>query len=377
VKGVLEIRAGWSFRGGWITHEPAIVVVVADKRSESALARADEARLPTQVGGFPVNVRQAPAMELVEFGNLTRGVEPLFTERTAHPTYQRPAHLSLPRTGARMKVTAHVHGWTTLKRFLAGTRNHLTIGMYDFGARHIRDTLLDELDGNKRMRLLIQFGESIGSGTKKDDLRDQDMVKALADGLGQRFDPRWVSVAQTGSLFASSYHIKVAVRDHDAFWLSSGNWQSSNQPPTVPVRNDIEGNRTLLETYNREWHVIVEHADLARTFEGYINYDYDESNRFVPRGLREHELFEVIELELETAEARRRRDIQVFEPLEIDREVDVQPILTPDDYVEIVLELLDGARRSIYFQNQYINESKDSLASSLTCSPFRTNSRIV
>ena len=27
---------------------------------------------------------------------------------------------------------------------------------------------------------------------------------------------------------ASSYHIKVAVRDDEAAWLSSGNWQSSN-----------------------------------------------------------------------------------------------------------------------------------------------------
>jgi len=34
---------------------------------------------------------------------------------------------------------------------------------------------------------------------------------------------------------ASSYHIKVAVRDDEAAWLSSGNWQSSNQPPADPL----------------------------------------------------------------------------------------------------------------------------------------------
>ena len=33
-----------------------------------------------------------------------------------------------------------------------------------------------------------------------------------------------------GKTFASAYHIKVAVRDRKSFWLSSGNWQSSNQP---------------------------------------------------------------------------------------------------------------------------------------------------
>ena len=37
-------------------------------------------------------------------------------------------------------------------------------------------------------------------------------------------------------IFRTAYHIKVAVRDHSTFWLSSGNWNNSNQPEQVQLR---------------------------------------------------------------------------------------------------------------------------------------------
>ena len=50
----------------------------------------------------------------------------------------------------------------------------------------------------------------------------------------ERFRSEFASIG-SGGTFASAYHIKVAVRDHAAFWLSSGNWQSSNQPAIDPL----------------------------------------------------------------------------------------------------------------------------------------------
>jgi len=42
--------------------------------------------------------------------------------------------------------------------------------------------------------------------------------------------------------------------------------------------------------------------------------------------------------------------------------VDVQPVLTPDNYVDIVLPLIKNATKKLYFQNQYIHESLDKRA---------------
>src|SRR5260370_35714863 len=65
-------------------------------------------------------------------------------------------------------------------------------------------------------------------------------------------------------MFPFAYHIKVIVRDSSAFWLSSGNLNNSNEPnlASPPSHED------------RDWHVIIESPDLAKTFEAYLNQDF-------------------------------------------------------------------------------------------------------
>ena len=46
---------------------------------------------------------------------------------------------------------------------------------------------------------------------------------------------------------------------------------------------------------------------------------------------------------------------QFFKPLRLNREVSVQPLLTPDNYAENALKLIKSAKKSVWFQNQYIN----------------------
>src|SRR5258708_10514302 len=140
----------------------------------------------------------------------------------------------------KMKVTASVspdHGWPLLKDFLAATKGRLVVGMYDFGATHIRDAIerLGKKAGFKKMTLAIQAGSDEGSGTKAADLPDETMIEELSTALGAKFDSTWVMTGIKNGWVATFYHIKVAVRDGNAFWLSSGNWQSSNQPEADPV----------------------------------------------------------------------------------------------------------------------------------------------
>src|SRR5262249_23616319 len=155
---------------------------------------------------------------------------------------------------------------------------------------------------------------------------DSETVKELEDALGQNFVMQWADVAQSGSLWASAYHIKVAVRDSKAFWLSSGNWQSSNQPAAAPPANDGAA-KTLLTRFNREWHAIVENPRLAKIFESYIEFDFDQSKGFVPKGATE--AFEILP-PLEPDQREVAPEIRTFAPLRLDRIVDVQPVLTPD-----------------------------------------------
>ena len=73
-------------------------------------------------------------------------------------------------------------------------------------------------------------------------------------------------------IFPSAYHIKVAVRDSAAFWLSSGNWNTTNQPDIDPL-TDPAGAAPVVTKSDRDWHVIVEHEGLSKLYEKYLLND--------------------------------------------------------------------------------------------------------
>src|SRR5262245_58204297 len=112
--------------------------------------------------------------------------------------------------------------------------------MYDFGAPHIADTVEASCKkgGFDKLTLVMQAGEDLSSASKAHDLRDEEVVKQLRSGLGNKFENAWVKLGAVNGWVAKSYHIKVAVRDRSAFWLSSGNLQSSNQPDIAPLNEN-------------------------------------------------------------------------------------------------------------------------------------------
>jgi len=277
---VLSVRLGYRFENGWITRDRAIVVTVDEKKSHFDLRREGRSALPQAFTGYPVQVTGPTLRELVqgsqpesrEFLSLTESVN------LNKIIYQAPDDVPLATVDEVMKLKLHISpdaGWPCLQEFLGETEERLVIGMYDFGARHIRDAIVAKPD-LEEVVLVMQSGESLGTGTKKQDLPDAEVAKSLSDTFGERFHFGWVKLGIKNGWAANSYHIKVAVRDSKAFWLSSGNWQSSNQPDV-----DLAGSTdfSYLKNYNREWHAIVEHEGLAKTYEDYLRNDLEQGSR--------------------------------------------------------------------------------------------------
>ncbi len=163
----------------------------------------------------------------------------------------------------------------------------------------------------------------------------------------------------TSGLISDSYHIKVTVRDQDAFWLSSGNWKmGSSQPPITQEQRDNAANQDL--PGNREWHVVVRNKTLSDRLRSHILQDFKQSEnlggRPVPTRLAEETLIDVPVQESVVLE--RRAPSRILEPQKISRQVKVQPLLTPDQegavFSEAVLKLIRSARRSLLFQIPYI-----------------------
>jgi hypothetical protein len=342
-KDVLTVRDGYAFRNGWITPDPAVVVILKDR----AAATSQELGLPTKLGGFPIEVRVASPWDIAEAQGKLETLEGF--PRT---TYKPPTAFALTPVQEKMTVTCHVSpdaGWPVLREFLQGTKTRLTAGVYNFTAPHIIDGVAGAVKDNRKLALVMQAGESMAG--KPHDIPEHDTVARYQKELGDRFAFAWASVG-AGHQFASAYHIKVAVQDGKAFWLSSGNWQSSNQPDHGLAVGETSWD--LLLQHNRDWHVVIENANLAEQFENYLQYDLKNAKAEADTEgpLPETVFFLVDEAVQERVPSGKPT---YFPPLKITREVKVRPLLTPDNYQEHVLALIESAERRLLFQNQSLS----------------------
>jgi V8-like Glu-specific endopeptidase len=355
---VLEVKPGYLFRDGWITRERAIVVTVRRKQDPAALRESAVTPLPEMLGGFPVEVTSPSVADLVRISRGAPAAEAVFAAPTVlreEITYTRPAGVSLEKVTDRMRVVAHVSpdaGWPQLSEFLGQTRQRLVIGIYDFGAPHVVKAV-EAIAGKPRFQkltLVMQRGESVGHGTKADDLTDQEVVTKLAAAFGNRFENAWVKMGAVSGWVSSSYHIKVVVRDQKAFWLSSGNLQSSNLPGAAPLSEQPPRLKWLTE-YNREWHAIVEHEGLARTYEACLLHDFANNAATPQESLVLPDIL-VPEAFWAPSPLERTEEVRYFAPFDQTRDFTVTPLLTPDNYHEQVLELINGAQETLLIQNQ-------------------------
>jgi hypothetical protein len=387
--GVLSLRPGYQMAGGWLTKKPAIVVTV-EKKSDDL---SPQDRLPETLGGFAVDVREAAPLERLRAQNPTLYVAvaahaspehalPQFAlERDltgrrlsaldeaaaaaaapAKPNlpYTPPANAPLQAITDTFTLTCHASpdaGWPQLKGFLTGVKSRLTVGMYDFTSAHILQTLQASLTAKKQLKLVLDHP----APDRTLDQTDAETRAALTASLGARLQFAWALEERDPEaaawIFPSAYHIKVAVRDGTAFWLSSGNWNNSNQPDIDPV-NDPAGAQATLKSSDRDWHVIIEHPALAALFETYLRNDLAVASQHQAQAAAGTAALDALStLAAPELPAASRVPQQFFAPKSITARMKIQPVLTPDNYAAVILALIGSATRTLYIQIPYITPS--------------------
>ncbi len=376
---VIAVRPGYVYPAAKSAMPAVVVAVKPGTKPVNANDLEKQLGVPFAVTDATVDEQLAAAKArggAVSFGTGDAGPQPSFeklltgdeTLAFAPPkagAYEEPSPPNLPLVDEKMDVTICVSpeaGWGELEAFLEATKKQLTVAMYQFTAPHIFEAVNAAVSpaGREFELVLHPVPEKPAKvGVKARDLdEEQDVLKPLEQEMKDRFEMAWatlVSKAHPDGLWASAYHIKVAVRDKSAIWLSSGNWQSSNQPDVKPFGLNPQPLPTGFQRkYNRDYHAIIGNKTLASIYEMYIERDYKlasaqagEAQPFTAPDLfvPEEEPEEVVPFAAPT----------LFEPLRIDRAVKVQPLLTPDNYAENALKLIRSAEKSVWFQNQYIN----------------------
>jgi len=382
--GVISIRPGYRMQEGWPTKEPAIVVVTSQDAAPVAL--------PPELDGVKIEVRKATNIEQYRHTNpgmfakladqrpeLRGGAFPEIdpvaedveeeTEETsegARPKpqipYTAPNGVPLSEVSGTIPILCHASpdaGWPTLKEFLAKTRKTLTVGLYDFTSEHILQAVEKGLAGNKTLRITLDNPPLNPSH----DQSDSDSLKALHEELGDSLQAAWALVRSNKAIqrwiYPSAYHIKVAVRDSEFVWLSSGNWNNSNQPAMDPFGDPSSTDQQTARKSDRDWHVIIQHKGLASTLEAYLNHDYEVALS-AEGGAETMAVEPVGEIPSDFEVEARPAQWQFFEPLPINTEsMTITPLLTPDPgiYQPKMLELLNSAKKTLFIQLQYIHPS--------------------
>ncbi|MFO0974374.1 MAG: phospholipase D-like domain-containing protein [Phycisphaerae bacterium] len=347
--GVVEVRRGYRFKRGWITNERVVVVELRRKRGVAELRASGAAAIPPQFLGVGVDVRTAALAD--QLSHLNISLEAL--EAPPRPgSYREPPDLPLEPVKEPMRVIFHASpdcGFPNLRAFLGRVRHHLTATMYEWEAEHISDTLEAAIHpGARTLRMVTQ---KKGTAEAVADMRRR---------LGGKMSHVWASVGR-GLLIPMAYHIKVASRDGEEVWLSSGNWKESNQPDIDPAGQNSTAIGPLRK-YNREWHAIVTNERLATLFQRYIEWDFQEAQRVPVPELVEAELPDLFIPVEALAEPEAPVRATYFDPLVIEREIDIQPLLTPDRdargrriFMAHAVAMAKRAERSLLVQNQSFN----------------------
>ena len=390
--GVLSVRPGYEIANGWPTGRPAIVATVAAKTP--SVGAAD--RLPDELDGVPVDVRQASPRKRAVLADPAPGggalgltpaegvppdmpgevlldgaPAPLARGAAAEPLaasapkpqlpYIAPAGVALHETNGETTITACASpdaGWPVLKAFLAGVNDTLTIGLYDFTSAHVLDWFTQQLPG-KTVSLCLDHPARNPTA----DQSDEDTVTGLKAALGGSLTHAWalerMDPLAAAWIFPTAYHIKVAVRDHTAVWLSSGNWNNSNQPDIDPVTTP--GDAGQARTRDRDWHVVIEQPELAAQFEAYLLNDREIAGQHGRPAAPAAEARALTELAAAMAAAGETPPFAEFHaPLQLRRSMRIMPLLTPDprSYAAHVKALIESAQHTLFMQFQYIELPK-------------------
>jgi phosphatidylserine/phosphatidylglycerophosphate/cardiolipin synthase-like enzyme len=377
--GVLSVRPGFQLVDGWITSTPVIVVTVEGDAPQG---------LPSELDGRPVDVRVASPRKraallepasyaatgvsapdeggVPEFADEIVVAQPPIESTASTPNlvaeaakkqqlpYSPPAGVPLAPVSGELTVELAASpdaGWGQLRSFLDATESELVIGLYDFTSAHVLAAFEKAVAGKKVTMTLDH-----PSRNPTADQSDEQTVAALEKTLGGDFEQAWalsgMDPKATATVFQTAYHIKVAAQDSTAVWVSSGNWNNSNQPDIDPVKNT--GDADAARAGDRDWHVVVRSPELTKTFSAYLENDFEVASQHNQASAA------FLQPELLQPAAQTPPFAQFFAGQTVTGQMTITPVLTPDPgvYVDAVKALIASATTTLHLQFQYIELPK-------------------
>ncbi|HEX2607731.1 MAG TPA: phospholipase D-like domain-containing protein [Flavisolibacter sp.] len=228
--------------------------------------------------------------------------------------------------------------YAVTRRLIDAAKESIVIGIYDFTAAYMKELLLNAMQRGVTVSLMLDI-----------DSKDEESVFKELEKFGATTVPAPSCASKAISYFPSS-HEKVIVIDGTWSLVQSGNYSTNS----IPFNEEDGGDKNHFKKGNRDMGVAIKSKPLAAFFTGVLESDMQlQLDAMEPEALRRDsgqtfpELVELVPQALPV----KLFSSKSFKP---ETAIAVTPILTPDNYMDLIPALLARARKSIFIENQYI-----------------------
>lgn len=233
--------------------------------------------------------------------------------------------------------------YAVTKRLMDEATESILVGIYDFTADHMRDTLIAAIRRGVKVSVMLDLDNRKGEPELWDELLQQGIEGVPAP-----------SCASSHARYFPSCHEKVIVIDGTWTLVQSGNYSDASIPKNEKDGGDPNDPYGFAPG-NRDTGVAIKSEPLATFFTKIIRSDMKLESDALDVEMIQEEIVEPMEVFLEAArppkQPPRLFPSRLFRPQE---SIKVIPVLSPDNYMEVVPDFLASATRSIYIEQQYI-----------------------
>ena len=263
---------------------------------------------------------------------------------TLHPPYRK---ITVPPISVSGKIIAFASPDSTFavtKRLIDAAQKTIQIGIYDFTAAYVATLLKDAMSRRVKVTLMLDT-----DNLKSEDEIFNDLKRAGATCISA---PSCASENKNAHVFRSA-HEKFIVIDGEVCIVQSGNYSAASIPMNV-----LDGQADVhFRTGNRDMGVAVTSKAMAKFLTKVLDND-------IKLELNTPEAVALVEATLkpppflvEAAPARRPDKLFPSKTFSLSKPLSVQPVLTPDNYMDVMPEVLKKAKRSIVIEQQYIHSA--------------------
>lgn len=233
--------------------------------------------------------------------------------------------------------------YAVTKRLFDGAKKSILIGIYDFSADYMKEMVLDALKRGVKIKLMLDI----------DNKNEQDLFDELNDsGVDGVPAP---SCASHRAHYFSSSHEKVIVVDGEWSLVQSGNYSENS----IPFNVKDGGDTAHFRNGNRDTGLAIRSRKLAKFFTTILESDMAlELNG--PEGVaRVAEAAKAFLIE----RAPTKIPLTLFpsKTFKLTKPLSLQPVLSPDNYMDVIPDKLRSATKSILIEQQYIRAGQDNI----------------